>query len=109
MNGIWGLVGAAITLIGVGVTGWFTYRGTRTAAAIQAAPQAKAQEFAVLQATVDRVDKENEKLRVRQSRLESVVRAFSWSFDDLRRWSRNPVGDPPDPHPLVEEYNRTGV
>jgi hypothetical protein len=109
VNGIWGLVGAAITLIGVGVTGWFTYRGTRTAAAIQAAPQAKAQEFAVLQATVDRVDKENERLRVRQSRLESVVRAFSWSFDDLRRWSRNPVGDPPDPHPLVDEYNRTGV
>lgn len=109
MTGIWGLVGAAITLIGVGVTGWFTYRGTRTAAAIQAAPQAKAQEFAVLQATVDRVDKENEKLRVRQSRLEAVVRAFSWSFDDLRRWSRNPVGDPPDPHPLVDEYNRTGV
>lgn len=109
MNGIWGLVGAAITLIGVAVTGWFTYRGTRTAAAIQAAPQAKAQEFAVLQATVDRVDKENERLRVRQSRLESVVRAFSWSFDDLRRWSRNPVGDPPDPHPLVDEYNRTGV
>jgi hypothetical protein len=109
VNGIWGLVGAAITLIGVAVTGWFTYRGTRTAAAIQAAPQAKAQEFAVLQATVDRVDKENERLRVRQSRLESVVRAFSWSFDDLRRWSRNPVGDPPDPHPLVDEYNRTGV
>jgi hypothetical protein len=91
------------------LTGWFTYRGARSAAAIQAAPAAKAQDFAVLQATVERVDKENEHLRVRQSRLESIVRAFSWSFDDLRRWSRNPVGDPPDPHPLVEEYNRTGV
>ncbi|MFF1547170.1 hypothetical protein [Streptomyces sp. NPDC058291] len=109
MNGIWGLVGAGITLIGVAVTGWFTYRGTRTAAAIQSAPAAKAQDFAVLQATVARVDKENEQLRVRQSRLESIVRAFSWSFDDLRRWSRNPVGDPPAPHPLVDEYNRTGV
>ncbi|MEU6768496.1 hypothetical protein ABZ916_39060 [Streptomyces sp. NPDC046853] len=109
MNGIWGLVGAAVTVLGVIVTGFFTYRGTRTAAAIQAAPVAKAQEFAVLQATVERVDKENEQLRMRQSRLESIVRAFSWSFDDLRRWSRNPVGDPPDPHPLVDEYNRTGV
>ncbi|MEH0627818.1 MULTISPECIES: hypothetical protein [Streptomyces] len=109
MNGIWGLVGAAITVAGVIATGYFTYRGGRAAAAIQAAPQAKAQDFAVLQATVERVDKENEQLRVRQSRLESIVRAFSWSFDDLRRWSRNPVGDPPDPHPLVDEYNRTGV
>lgn len=109
MNGIWGLVGAAITVVGVITTGYFTYRGGRAAAAIQAAPQAKAQDFAVLQATVQRVDKENEQLRVRQSRLESIVRAFSWSFDDLRRWSRNPVGDPPDPHPLVDEYNRTGV
>lgn len=109
MNGIWGLVGAGITVIGVIVTGLFTYRGTRTAAAIQAAPQAKQQDFAVLQATVERVDKENEQLRVRQSRLESIVRAFSWSFDDLRRWSRNPVGEPPEPHALVDEYNRTGV
>lgn len=109
MNGAWGIAGGVLTLVGVVLTGWFTYRGARSAAAIQAAPAAKAQDFAVLQATVERVDKENEHLRVRQSRLESIVRAFSWSFDDLRRWSRSPVGDPPDPHPLVEEYNRTGV
>lgn len=109
MNGWVGLVGGLVTLAGVIVTGYFTYRGSRTAAAIQAAPAAKQQDFAVLQATVERVDKENEQLRVRQSRLESIVRAFSWSFDDLRRWSRHPVGDPPNPHPLVDEYNRTGV
>jgi len=51
MNGVWGLVGAGITLLGVIATGYFTYRGTRTAAA----PQAKAQDFAVLQATVEQI------------------------------------------------------
>lgn len=109
MNGIWGLVGAGITLAGVAVTGWFTYRGTRTAASIQSAPQAKAQDFAVLQATVERVDKENGQLRERQSRLETLLRAFAWTTD---RWARqmHDAGITPEPaHPLVDEYNRTGV
>lgn len=101
--------GAALTLVGVLVTGWLTYRGTRTAAAIQAAPQAKSSDLAVLQATVNRVDAENGKLRERQSRLESLLRAFSWTAD---RWARqmDRAGITPDPpHPLVDEYNRTGV
>ncbi|MFB1046767.1 hypothetical protein [Streptomyces chrestomyceticus] len=42
------------------------------------------------------------------SRMESLVRAFSWTVDGLYRWARNPVGDPPAPHPLVQEYNDTG-
>jgi chromosome segregation ATPase len=101
--------GAALTLAGVMTTGWLTYRGTRTAAAIQAAPQAKAGDLAVLQATVNRVDAENGKLRDRQSRLESLLRAFSWTAD---RWARqmDQAGITPEPpHPLVDEYNRTGV
>lgn len=109
MNGAWGIAGGALTLIGVVVTGWLTYRGSRTAAAIQAAPAAKQQDFAVLQATVERVDKENGSLRERQSRLESLLRAFSWTAD---RWARQ-MGQagitPEPPHPLVEEYNRTGA
>lgn len=109
MNGAWGIIGGALTLVGVVVTGWFTYRGTRAAAAAQAAPQAKAQEFAVLQATVERVDKENGALRERQSKLESLLRAFAWTTD---RWARQ-MGragiEPEPPHPLVDEYNRTGV
>ncbi|MFE9432836.1 hypothetical protein [Streptomyces sp. NPDC006640] len=109
MNGIWGLVGAGITLIGVAVTGWFTYRGTRTAAAIQSAPQAKAQDFAVLQATVERVDKENEQLRVRQSRTEAILRAFSRSADRWRRQMERAGIEPEPADPLVDEYNRTGV
>jgi hypothetical protein len=109
VNGVLGLVGAGVTVIGVIVTGYFTYRGSRTAAAIQTAPQAKAQDFAVLQATVERVDKENGELRLRQSRTEAILRAFSWSAD---RWCRQMIraGIEPEPaHPLVDEYNRTGV
>jgi len=109
VNGWLGLIGAAITVMGVAVTGYFTYRGGRAAAAIQTAPTAKAQDFAVLQATVERVDKENGNLRERQSRLEALLRAFSWTTD---RWARqmDQAGvTPVPPHPLVDEYNRTGV
>lgn len=109
MNGWLGLAGAMVTVMGVIATGWFTYRGGRTAAAIQTAPQAKAQDFAVLQATVERVDKENTDLRQRQSKLEALLRAFSWSAD---RWCRQMTRagiDPEPAHPLVDEYNRTGV
>ncbi|MEU6397889.1 hypothetical protein ABZ867_13015 [Streptomyces cinnamoneus] len=109
MNGWLGLIGAAITVVGVVTGGWFTYKGTRVAAAIQAGPAAKAQEFAVLQKTVERVDEENGDLRGRLSRLESVVRAFAWTCD---RWSRQMLRagiEPEPPHPLVDDYNRTGV
>lgn len=109
MNGWLGVVGAAVTVLGVAVTGWFTYQGTKTAAAIQAAPQEKAQEFAVLQATVARVDEENKELRGRQSRLESLLRAFAWTTDRWARQMHHAGVDPEPPHPLVDEYNRTGV
>lgn len=109
MNGWWGLAGGVVTVLGVITTGYFTYRGTRAAAAAQAAPAARAQEFAVLQATVERVDKENTELRGRQSKLEALLRAFAWTAD---RWAGQ-MGragiEPEAPHPLVEEYNRTGV
>ena len=116
MGGWWGLAGGALTLLGVMVTGWFTYRGTQAAAAAQAAqataaaaPAAKAEDFKILQATVERVDEENGQLRGRMSRLEAVLRAFSWTTE---RWSRQMTRagiEPEPPHPLVEEYNRTGV
>lgn len=109
MNTWLGIAGAVVTVIGVIVTGFFTYRGTRTAAAIQAAPQAKANEFAVLQATVNRVDEENGQLRGRMSRLESVLRAFSSTTDRWARQMYNAGIEPEPPHPLVDEYNRTGV
>jgi hypothetical protein len=109
VNGWLGILGGAVTVAGVVVTGWFTYRGTRTAAAIAAGPQEKATEFTVLQATVKRVDEENGELRKRQSRLESLLRAFAWTTD---RWAAQMTRagiEPEAPHPLVEEYNRTGA
>lgn len=109
MSGIWGIVGAAITVLGVVMTGFFTYRGTRTAAAIQAGPQADANKFAVLEATVKRVDEENGQLRQRQSRLESLLRAFAWTTDRWARQMHDAGIDPEAAHPLVDEYNRTGV
>ncbi len=109
MTGWLGILGGAVTVVGVCVTGWFTYRGTRAAAAIAAGPQAKQNEFTVLQATVARVDEENKELRTRQSRLESLLRAFAWTTD---RWASQMARahiEPEPPHPLVDEYNRTGV
>ncbi|MFD8667094.1 hypothetical protein ACFV1U_17075 [Streptomyces microflavus] len=104
-----GIVGTCVTLVGVVVTGWFTYRGTRTAAAIQAGPAAEQSKFAVLEATVRRVDEENGSLRGRQSRLESLLRAFAWTADRWSRQMRDAGIEPEPPHPLVDEYNRTGV
>lgn len=109
MNGVWNIVGTGITVIGVIVTGFFTYRGARTAAAIQAGPQEEAQKFTVLQATVTRVDQENKELRGRQSRLEALLRACTWTMDRWARQMHNAGIDPEPPHPLVDEYNRTGV
>ncbi|MGA5372265.1 hypothetical protein ACPCSD_14455 [Streptomyces griseoincarnatus] len=86
-----------------------TARAQQAVAEIQAQPQARAQDLAVLQATVKRVDEENGSLRGRMSRLESIVRAFAWTTD---RWARqmHRAGIEPEPaHPLVDEYNRTGV
>ncbi|MET8841436.1 hypothetical protein ABZW67_15250 [Streptomyces rubiginosohelvolus] len=112
------VVTAAGTVLGGG--GYFVARATVRAARvttaaqeaiarIQTEPQADAQRFAVLQATVTRVDEENGSLRGRMSRLEAVLRAFAWTAD---RWAgqMHRAGIEPEPvHPLVDDYNRTGV
>lgn len=117
---IWAGVVAAFGTVGMAVAGWFAARATKAAAAAtaeatqaaaqaQAAPAQRAADLAVLQATVERVDKENGELRTRQSKLESLLRAFAWTMD---RWSRQMTRagiEPEPPHPLVEEYNRSGV
>ncbi|MEU0098289.1 hypothetical protein [Streptomyces sp. NPDC006267] len=112
------LLGAAGSVLGGG--GYFVARATVRAsratdraneaiARLTTEPQAKAQDLAVLQATVRRVDEENGQLRGRQARFESLLRAFSWTVD---RWAgqMHRAGIDPSPvHPLVDEYNRTGV
>ncbi|MFH9822998.1 hypothetical protein [Streptomyces bobili] len=117
---IWAGLVAGFGTLGMVVAGWFAARATKAAAAAtaeatqaaaqaQAAPAQRAADLSVLQATVERVDKENGELRQWQRRTESILRAFSWSAD---RWCRQMerAGIEPEPaHPLVEEYNRTGV
>lgn len=109
MNGWLGLAGAIVTVLGVIATGYFTYRGGRTAASIQTAPAVKATDFAVLQATVERVDAENGELRQWKRHTDALLRAFSWSSDRWCRQMERAGIEPEPPHPLVEEYNRTGV
>ena len=112
------VIGALGSILGGG--GWFVARATlkaaRATAAAQeaaaranAAPAHQASNLAVLEATVRRVDEENGQLRGKMSRLEAIVRAFAATTD---RWARqmNRAGiEPEPPHPLVEEYNRTGA
>jgi len=119
------VIGASGSVLGGG--GWFVARATIRAAQVtadaqratalateaaaraSAAPVQQAANLAVLEATVTRVDEENGSLRGRVYRLESLLRGFSWTVDELYRWAKTQPGRPPDPHPLVDEYNRTGV
>lgn len=117
---LWAGIIAALGTVGMVVAGWFAARATKhaakataeatqAAAQAQAAPALRAADLAVLQATVTRVDEENGQLRGRMSRLESILRAFSWTTDRWARQMHHAGIDPETPHPLVDEYNRTGV
>ncbi|MCX4231977.1 hypothetical protein [Streptomyces ortus] len=109
MNGVWGVVGAAISVVGVITMGFFTYRGTRTAARINSAPNAKQVDLSVLQASVERLKEECSDLRAEQTRTRGVL----WS---LSRWAlvlRDQVvgaNETPQPPPQdVADFYRTGV
>jgi len=109
MNGVWGVVGAVISVIGTITMGTITYRGTRTAARISTAPNAKEVDLSVLQASVERLKEECNDLRQEQTRTRGVL----WS---ISRWAlrlRDQVtamGGTPEPPPQdVEDYYRSGV
>ncbi|MER5678702.1 hypothetical protein ABZT07_20370 [Streptomyces sp. NPDC005317] len=114
------VVTAAGTVLGGG--GFFVARATVRAARvttaaqeaiarIQTEPQAKAQDFAVLQATVTRLDEENGQLRGRQQRFDSLLGGFSRTVNRLiYRMER--AGVPPEPADIderVRDYMRTGA
>lgn len=114
------VVTAAGTVLGGG--GFFVARATVRAARvttaaqeaiarIQTEPQADAHRFAVLQATVERVDEENGALRGRQARFDALLGGFSRTVNRLiYRMER--AGVPPEPEDiddLVREYMRTGA
>ncbi|MET9923406.1 MULTISPECIES: hypothetical protein [unclassified Streptomyces] len=63
----------------------------------------------MLQATVTRVDEENKELRTGQQRLHALLRACTWTMDRWAGQMHRAGIEPEPPHPLVEEYNRTGV
>lgn len=109
MNGAWGIVGAVISVIGTITMGVLTYRGTRSAARINAAPTTKQVDLSVLQASVDRLEKECEKLHEDQTHTRGIL----WS---ISRWAlrlRDQVvaleGTPEPPPRDVEDYYRSGV
>lgn len=117
---LWAGIVAALGTVGMVVAGWFAARATKqaakataeatqAAAQVQAAPALRATDLAVLQATVTRVDEENGQLRGRMSRLEAILRAFSWTTDRWARQMHEAGIEPQAAHPLVDEYNRTGV
>lgn len=117
---VWSGVVAALGTLGVIVAGLFAARATRAAAMataeatrasaqVAAGPAQRGEDLRVLQATVERVDAENGALRGRVSRVESLLRAFSWTTDRWAAQMHRAGIDPEPPHPLVEEYNRTGV
>lgn len=112
------LISAAGSLLGGG--GWFVARATvkasratalamETAARLQAGPARTEASLAVLQATVERVDVENGRLRSRQSRLEALVRAFAWYVSELTVQMRAHGLEPAVAPDEVAEYMRTGV
>ncbi|MBE4761759.1 hypothetical protein [Streptomyces caniscabiei] len=109
MNGIWGLVGAAVTVVGVVITGYFTYRGGRAAAAIQAEPSQRAEDRAAFEAIKNELREDLKTTREEVKSLRSLVRAFAWYVGELTLQMREHRIEPPAPPERVDEYNRTGV
>ncbi|MEF9903660.1 hypothetical protein [Streptomyces sp. P9-A2] len=109
MNGVWGVVGAVISVIGTITMGVITYRGTRSAARISTAPNTKQVDLSVLQASVDRLKEECTELREEQTRTRGVLWSISrWALV-LRDQVTDRGGTPAPPPQDVEDYYRTGV
>ncbi|MCO4699297.1 hypothetical protein LRR80_05391 [Streptomyces sp. RO-S4] len=109
MNGAWGIVGAVISVMGTVTMGVLTYRGTRTAARINAAPTSKQVDLSVLLSSVERLKEECEELRQEQTRTRSILWSISrWALR-LRDQVTSLGGTPEAPPQDVEDYYRTGV
>ncbi|MGK5729738.1 hypothetical protein [Streptomyces sp. URMC 124] len=117
---IWAGAVAIIGTLGMVVAGLFAARATRAAAsataqATQAAAQATAEpaqrqaDLATFKAIRDDLTEELRELKAETSRLRGVVRAFAGYVGELTALMRASGVEPPDPPPLVDEYNRTGV
>ncbi|MFJ2000244.1 hypothetical protein [Streptomyces chartreusis] len=105
----WGLAGAVITVLGVITTGYLTYRGGRTAAAIQAEPSQRAADLAAFREIRDDMQKDIDDLKAEARSLRSLVRSFAMYVGELTSQMRRAGLEPPAPPDRVDEYNRTGV
>jgi hypothetical protein len=109
MNGAWGIIGAAISVIGTITMGVLTYRGTRSAARINSAPSSKQVDLSVLQASVERLEKEHGEMQRQLSRFRALLwDAIGWAKrrgDQVEHLGGTPEPTPPE----IEEFYRTGV
>ncbi|MFC5144306.1 hypothetical protein [Streptomyces aureoversilis] len=117
---IWAGAVAIIGTLGMVAAGLFAARATRAAAAAtaeatRAAAQATAEpaqrqaDLAAFKEIRDELQKEVVELRTETGRLRAVVRAFAGYVAELSGLIRDSGITPPEPPPLVDEYNRTGV
>lgn len=109
MSGWWGIVGTCVTVVGVIATAWLTYRGSRTAAAIQAEPNQRAADLAAFKAIRDDMQEELAETKDELRSLRSLVRDFAGYVTDLTAQMRANRIEPPAPPDRITEYNRTGV
>ena len=107
MSGGWGIAGGVLTLIGVVLTGWFTYRGGRAAAAIQAEPSQRAADLAAFREIRDDMQKDLDDLKAEQRSLRALVRSLAGYVGELTALIRGAGLEPPAPPERVQEYNRT--
>lgn len=109
MSALFANIGAVAAVVAAFVAGWFSLRGSRAAARISAAPQAKEVDLSVLQASVDRLREESGELREEITRVRGVLWSVSrWAL--LLRDQVTGLGGTPEPPPReVEEYYRSGV
>ncbi|MFE2019898.1 hypothetical protein ACFW9O_17865 [Streptomyces sp. NPDC059499] len=101
--------GACLTVLGVIVTGWLTYRGSRTAASIQTEPNQRAADLAAFKAIRDDMQEELAETKEELRSLRSLVRSFAGYVSDLTTQMRVNRIEPPAPPDRVSEFNRTGV
>ncbi|MEV6313350.1 hypothetical protein AB0M10_32775 [Streptomyces sp. NPDC051840] len=109
MNGWMGIVGAVVTLAGVVVTAVLTYRGSRTAAAIQAEPNQRAADLAAFKTIRDDMQSELNETKDELRSLRSLARSLAGYVHELTAQMRGHGIEPPAPPDRVAEYNRTGV
>ncbi|MDX3027462.1 hypothetical protein [Streptomyces scabiei] len=109
MSTLVGVAGAVAAVLAAIAAGWFSVRGSRAAARISAAPTTKQVDLSVLQASVERLEKECGALRQEQTRTRGVLWSISrWAL--VLRDQVTGLGGTPQPPPEdVENYYRTGV